>query len=91
MGPIKAPNAKVEVHNPDTSPYVSIVSGKPLAMADLCASANPATTSAPRPRPEEERMNEFQLVTSILDEWMITVKYETNNDDGNSFLQMEEW
>lgn len=29
-GPKKAPNANVDVHKPDTKPYVSIVFGDPL-------------------------------------------------------------
>lgn len=28
-GPMNAPSANVDVHNPDISPYVSIVSGNP--------------------------------------------------------------
>lgn len=28
-GPKNAPNANVDVHRPDTKPYVSILSGKP--------------------------------------------------------------
>ena len=49
--PTNAPNAKTDVQSPETSPYVSIVSGKPALIADLCASENPPTTEAPSPNP----------------------------------------
>ena len=51
LSPTKAPKAKTEVQRPDTSPYVSIVSGNPALMADLWASEKPPTTEAPRPNP----------------------------------------
>lgn len=32
VGPMKAPNANVDVHNPDTIPYVSMLFEKPFEL-----------------------------------------------------------
>lgn len=34
-GPTNAPKANVDVHNPDTSPYVSMLSGKPCRLKNV--------------------------------------------------------
>ena len=50
-GPTKAPSAKVDVHRPDTSPYVLMLSLKPLLMASEWEMTNEDTRTAPLPQP----------------------------------------
>lgn len=54
-GPKKAPKAKVEVHNPLTSPYVSILSWNPFFRLDCMASVKVETNKAPIPKPCKTR------------------------------------
>ena len=50
-GPTKAPSAKVDVHRPETSPYVLMLSLNPLVMASVWAMTNEETRTAPLPQP----------------------------------------
>lgn len=51
-GPINAPAEYRDVHRPEITPYVSMLSANPpLAMASVCEVAKPATSCAATPAP----------------------------------------